>query len=858
MAEVRPQVVYSDVAEGADLQGQLFAGKKFFIAQRCPMRSSFVEQVKSNGGKVVPLEKLADYIIVDHMRKDIPAGSISYTFIEQSIRKGELQDPDDHVAGEPAGTVREIGSFRPTKSGRIPFTAEDDRQLYNWIKSYERDGSAIMGNVIYKQLEEKNPRHPWQSWRDRYVKHLQYKPPPGCAPTNGPLSPPSDVPPSDVDSAARQPVSERRKDSTVSRNADRIKQVRSEVEEPEEAEQPREAGSPVWNSEDWDELYNNVPIIQNAPARDYIAGWEPWAQGTDHTAQQWRDFYEKTVLPRWEKDQDVKDTIEVKPAKEQRQRPPSPSVIIYTPKKNTKNRNSSSAQKPRKSPVQASTATMQSLAVGDSVKSRDDLIYELMGHRKGRQQMVAYRFYFEAHRHELEDCDPTDYSAPHRKLNPRWKALSGKEQAPYYQLEAADRERHRLESNPTEYREWRLQYINSSKGNSSKRGREEDDESEETQKEFSDSRRSKKQRQQESVANQGDVQNEMEGQDQDVVDQSQDAMEDDQAAESSHEDPSMEQNAQRIYVDVSDDSEPEEEDEAPEEAQEARTPKHRVIDLSDDEDESEEEQEDEGQDEVEEVDHKEQTVFDDASASPSPHQSRYKPPTALDTQAILADPTQVLDVGLADLPNSQEHIPNVDVPDLSYTQGENPDTGPVELPDTHLDHSSDRSSSPLPDHAASDGTSHSIQEFRSLEHLERQRQSTPPLDLNMPEPDMDSDVEWDSQEDPDPPLDGEATMEFYHEMLDRGYDDELIRDVMRACMTRAKLSEEVLAKVAHGEPWPERRGVWTAEDDEDLESTDARRVRRVIKKHTDDEWGGCMERRTVLEYIRQVSEQRQG
>jgi hypothetical protein len=155
MTENRPQVVYSDVAEGADLQGQLFADKKFFIAQRCPMRSSFIQQVKSNGGKIVPLEKMADYLIVDHMRKDVPAGSISYTFIEQSIRNGDLEDPDDHRAGEPAGTVREIGSLRPTKGVRVPYTAEDDRQLYNWIKSYERQGGAIMGNEIYKQLELK-------------------------------------------------------------------------------------------------------------------------------------------------------------------------------------------------------------------------------------------------------------------------------------------------------------------------------------------------------------------------------------------------------------------------------------------------------------------------------------------------------------------------------------------------------------------------------------------------------------------------------------------------------------------------------------------------------------------------------
>ena len=147
------RIVYSNVAKDSDMRGQLFDGLKFWVAQRCPMRSSFIDKVKSNGGQIVPLEKQADYLIVDHVRNDIPPGGISYEFIEQSIRKGKRENPENYRAGPPVGTVRDIGSFIPAKNSRVPYTAEDDRQLYNWVKDHERKSGAISGNEIYKRLE---------------------------------------------------------------------------------------------------------------------------------------------------------------------------------------------------------------------------------------------------------------------------------------------------------------------------------------------------------------------------------------------------------------------------------------------------------------------------------------------------------------------------------------------------------------------------------------------------------------------------------------------------------------------------------------------------------------------------------
>jgi len=52
----------SVVHDGAGVGGTLFARMKFFIAQRVPLRQTWVEGIKSNGGSIVQLEKQADMV----------------------------------------------------------------------------------------------------------------------------------------------------------------------------------------------------------------------------------------------------------------------------------------------------------------------------------------------------------------------------------------------------------------------------------------------------------------------------------------------------------------------------------------------------------------------------------------------------------------------------------------------------------------------------------------------------------------------------------------------------------------------------------------------------------------------------
>lgn len=149
--------------------------------------------------------------------------SYSFAFIEKSIRNGVLERLEDHVVGPAPGTVRSIGStLQASKGIRSKFTEDDDCVLWQWVHSHTQKGGGTDGNEIYKQLEahvkipahpghrgiadtRQNARHPWQSWRDRWIKYLKGRPRPAFVPANAPPTPPSDHPPirSDVEMARK-------------------------------------------------------------------------------------------------------------------------------------------------------------------------------------------------------------------------------------------------------------------------------------------------------------------------------------------------------------------------------------------------------------------------------------------------------------------------------------------------------------------------------------------------------------------------------------------------------------------------------------------------------------------------------
>lgn len=100
------------------------------------------------------LDKQADFLIADHAKKDVPSGSYSWKWIEESVKNGKLADKEDYSIKVPRTESRPGGSM-PQKGTRNAFTKQDDLLLAQFVTRHEKQGTAVSGNVIYKQLESK-------------------------------------------------------------------------------------------------------------------------------------------------------------------------------------------------------------------------------------------------------------------------------------------------------------------------------------------------------------------------------------------------------------------------------------------------------------------------------------------------------------------------------------------------------------------------------------------------------------------------------------------------------------------------------------------------------------------------------
>ncbi|PWY91918.1 hypothetical protein BO94DRAFT_617613 [Aspergillus sclerotioniger CBS 115572] len=191
----------------------LFQGKQFWLSHNIPQRNRFKEIIEliclwQHGGIIRLHEKDADIRLVDHKRKNLPSDAYSFRFVEDSYRKGKLQNLESYRAGPSA--ARPVGATNiPTRGHKVYYTLEDDQLLWDWMQRYEQNPKAsIRGNKIYQELEAKNPRHTFQSYRDRYLKKLKGHPRPGGMPA--PTGPPAFKKDPTATPPARAPRSESR------------------------------------------------------------------------------------------------------------------------------------------------------------------------------------------------------------------------------------------------------------------------------------------------------------------------------------------------------------------------------------------------------------------------------------------------------------------------------------------------------------------------------------------------------------------------------------------------------------------------------------------------------------------------
>ncbi|PPJ49568.1 hypothetical protein CBER1_01910 [Cercospora berteroae] len=275
----------------------LFADLSFFCLQKLPHRSQLIRDIEANGGRVVKNEKLADYVIADHVRKDVPAGSYSWTLITTAIANGALPDPAEHYAGPRPGAIRDVGSAAPGKATRTHFTHEEDKQLWRWVEQEKTRGGQEKGNDIYKRLEQLNPRHTFQSWRDRYLKKLMNNPPAGVQPTvpaNAPPSPPTALDGENEEEEASTPPAKRR----------RVEIADARDQGPDHSEDQTEkvgTGEHEREETDVDLLMPHAADINNVVEDQWLSAWELWAEAYPHrSAQEWAKFWHEVARPQYQ------------------------------------------------------------------------------------------------------------------------------------------------------------------------------------------------------------------------------------------------------------------------------------------------------------------------------------------------------------------------------------------------------------------------------------------------------------------------------------------------------------------------------------------------------------------------------
>ena len=142
----------------------------------------------------------------------------------------------------------------------------------------------MRGNEIYKQLGAANSRHPWQAWRDRYVKRLVERPPVGVEVTVAANPPPS--PPTAQD--------ERGEIVGVEGGVLREDGGVVEVEEVEEVVEVEE----VFSEEELQLLLEQGHDIEAIYPDQEDDAWNAWARAyPEHSAQSWRRFWAQHGQP---------------------------------------------------------------------------------------------------------------------------------------------------------------------------------------------------------------------------------------------------------------------------------------------------------------------------------------------------------------------------------------------------------------------------------------------------------------------------------------------------------------------------------------------------------------------------------
>ena len=119
----------------------------------------------------------------------------------------------------------------------------------------------------------KHPHHPWQSWRDRYIKKLKDRPQPYAAPVNGPPTPPADLQTLDMHQLEQSGAPDIRKIRSLfnEKDAKALLDVAGQI-----MDIRPESVTEAWKA--WSESIDVCEAHQAPASTDHRSGFRPYAE----------------------------------------------------------------------------------------------------------------------------------------------------------------------------------------------------------------------------------------------------------------------------------------------------------------------------------------------------------------------------------------------------------------------------------------------------------------------------------------------------------------------------------------------------------------------------------------------------
>ncbi|XP_053725364.1 telomeric repeat-binding factor 2-interacting protein 1 isoform X2 [Synchiropus splendidus] len=163
LQDISPVLFFTD--EGLPMQ---------FYVRPGPTKQKLGPLITAGGGLLSKTQLPSAILLLDPQEQgSIPKTSANWYVSVQYIydcvdREAQLDIEDYRLNPEGKEASKCCG---PSAPGRVRYTPEEDAAILKFLRQYQ--GVKTRGNRIWQQMEEQRlTSHPWQSMKDRYIRHI--------------------------------------------------------------------------------------------------------------------------------------------------------------------------------------------------------------------------------------------------------------------------------------------------------------------------------------------------------------------------------------------------------------------------------------------------------------------------------------------------------------------------------------------------------------------------------------------------------------------------------------------------------------------------------------------------------------